>query len=705
MSAMMRRLFSARELAELRLPGVPTERARCSNLIERTRAASPDLVAERAGRGGGYVIDMLALPAEAQAELRRRDALREIAAQDEADAREADKRQMVVRATADLTGSQRRTMEARASVVIDITARAMCHATTRRRAILDFLDDISAGALDASQMRVLDAATSGQELSQRTLYRWFSAYDAHGVVGLAPDLTRQKTELPAWFDGFLAAYSRPSKPSIAEALREFYKTLPEDAEYPTEKQARHALAKLPALARVKGREGRLAMRARLAYTARDFLPLLPTSVYSADGKTFDAEIAHPIHGQPFRPELTTIVDVGTRRIVGWSAALDENTFAVVDALRRASAEHGIPAIFYTDRGPGYKNKAFDATLTGFLGRAGITPMRALPYNSQAKGVVERINQLYTASAKAMPTYIGKDMDKQAKLLAFKTTRKELALTGRSNMLPTWDHFLDKIDEAIAAYNNRPHSELPKIIDPQLGRRRHMTPNELWAQKSVGFEPVLPDQDELDDMFRPYAVRRTRRALVDWNSNSYFALELEAYRGRDVIVGYDIRDASRVWVREIEDTEDGRAPGKLIAVAAFEGNKTRYVPLSYEQAAMEKRQRGRLGRVEKKAEVIRQELRPSVLIEHAPAETVAVEPIAPSEPSAAIIQISAGGQAPRPIFRDDVSFAGWIAAHPDRVTAADRAYLTDLLTDHSTKELLRMSGLDLDALRKLVRPQP
>ena len=39
-------------------------------------------------------------------------------------------------------------------------------------------------------------------------------------------------------------------------------------------------------------------------------------------------------------------------------------------------------------------------------------MRALPYNSQAKGVIERINQIYTPAAKRLPTYVGKDMDKE-----------------------------------------------------------------------------------------------------------------------------------------------------------------------------------------------------------------------------------------------------------------------------------------------------
>ncbi len=506
-------------------------------------------------------------------------------------------------------------------------------------------------------------------------------------------------------------YGRPTKPSVEQALREFSQSLAPDTPKPTVKQARYWLKKMPQLEKLKGREGKLALRARLAYTARDFSDLLPTSVYTADGKTFDAEIAHPIHGQPFRPELTTILDVATRKIVGWSAALDENTFAVVDALRCASATHGIPAIFYTDRGPGYRNKAMDAPLTGFMARAGITPMRALPYNSQAKGVVERLNQVYTAAAKSLPTYIGRDMDKEARLLVFKTRRRDIALTGQSRFLTGWDAFLGHIEQTLAAYNDRPHSSLPKVFDRQLSRNRHMTPNEMWALKCEAFDPIIPDEAELNDMFRPYVVRRTRRALVDWLDNSYFAKELEPYHGQDVLVGYDIRDASKVWVREIEEIDDERVPGRLIAVAIFEGHKTRYVPVSAERAAMERRAKGRLGRLQRKIDVVEQELRPAALVELSPVTTLATvslagEPVTHIAPSGIVADpipaIPDSGQARRPVFRDDCEFASWIVENPDRATASDKELVRDLLTTHSSNELLRMSGVDLDALRKLAR---
>ncbi len=698
------RWFSASDLALAALPELPALRPNAARWIARLAERSPDLVRPRAGRGGGLEVCEAGLPDAARKELARRDLAALTARASEADALEESKCQIAVHARGALTERQRQVMDARQALLLAIEAEVITTGGGKDAAIQRLVTASKSGTLDPAQAAIVrmahDREGSRCGISRTTIYRWFEAREEYGVAALAPKLTRTTSDLPAWFDGFAQHYSRPTKPSIAEALRAFSRELPPGAARPTEKQVRHALRKLPLLERLKGREGKLALRARQAFVARDFADLLPTSVYVADGKTFDAEIAHPIHGQPFRPELTTIVDVATRRIVGWSAALDESTFAVIDALRRACAGSGIPAIFYTDRGPGYRNKAMDAAVTGFMARAGITAMRALPYNSQAKGVVERVNQIYGPAARALPTFMGREMDKEAKLIAFKNTRREIALTGQSRLLPGWDAFLDHIEATVAAYNDRPHSSLPRIRDPQIGRMRHLTPNELWAEKCTGFEPIVPDQVELDDMFRPYVLRRARRCLVDWLGNSYYAAALEAFEGEEVAVGYDIRDASRVWIRRVDEIDGERLPGRLVAIAAFEGHRTRYVPLSAEQAAIERRAKGRLGRLQKKMGVVEQELRPSALIE-----------LAATLPDAAIANINQPANAEvisingRPVFRDDVSFARWLAENPDRATAPDLEHLRDLLNTHSTNELLRMSGLDLVALRKLAKSNP
>lgn len=568
--------------------------------------------------------------------------------------------------------------------------------------------DAAAGRLDAqqaSQVRTANDRRDDARLGIRTLYRWAAAHDQMGLLALAPRRTAEPAAPPPWLTDFLVHHRLPSKPTASEALRNYLATLGPGDFRPNLKQVLRALKRLPLFERLKGREGRLALKARQAYRLRDFSGLSPTTVYAADGKTFDAEVAHPIHGRPFRPEITTIIDVATRRVVGWSVALDESYSAVADALRTACSKAGIPAMFYTDRGSGYVNKAMDAPLTGLLTRLNITAMRALPYNSQAKGVVERLNQVYTASARALPTYIGREMDREARLLAFKVTRRELALTGTSTLLIGWNGFIDHINRTLTAYNNRPHSSLPKVFDPQTGRMRHMTPSELWDEKSRGVELFFPDADELDDLARPYVVRKTRRALVSWQENSYFALELEAFDGQDVIVAYDIHDASRVWVRAIEMHDDERVPGRLICVAVFEGHKTRYVPLSAERAAMEKRVKGRKARLDKKISVVAEELRP--LLEAAPLSAAmphpaialprAPEPVPAAQPNPAPVR-----EDGMPVFRDDVSFARWCAENPEKMGAVQRDYLRDLLTTPSTKELLRLSAVDLEALGKILR---
>ncbi|MDC5138046.1 DDE-type integrase/transposase/recombinase, partial [Acinetobacter baumannii] len=126
----------------------------------------------------------------------------------------------------------------------------------------------------------------------------------------------------------------------------------------------------------------------------------------ADGHCFDAEVAHPQHGKPFRPELTSIIDVATRRLVGWSIALSESSWAVLDAIRMSATECGIPAIFYVDNGSGYKNDLPKAQWRGFLARLNPEVSHALPYNSQANGLIERSHQtIWVKAAKNLPTYI------------------------------------------------------------------------------------------------------------------------------------------------------------------------------------------------------------------------------------------------------------------------------------------------------------
>ncbi|UXN07542.1 DDE-type integrase/transposase/recombinase [Bartonella sp. HY761] len=628
-----------------------------------------------------------------------------------------------------LSARQRDIMHARAGVLHHINLRMIENSQTQRSAILSFLSDMTNDRLPANlHALAMKANDKGRGLSRGTISRWFVMRDNGGLPALAPKKTREKDNAPLWLKDFLSYYRQPQKPSIAQAFQCWCKDNG-NAILPSLRQVRHAVSKLTEIEKQRGRMGPNELKTLKAFKARDVSDLLPASVYVADGKTFDAEIAHPLNGQPFRPELTTIIDAHSRKIVGWSAALDENAHAVIDALLMAARTCGIPAIFYSDNGPGYKNQKMEDGLTGFLARLSITPSHATPYNSQAKGVIENFNKRWTSLAREMPTYIGRDMDKQAGQLVHKTTRKELRLSGVSSLLPKWQQFLDCCQNLIDDYNNTPQRSLEKNIDPQNGKRRHMTPNEVWARAIAnGFEPYLVDDIEARDLLQPWVIRKTRRGLVDWLGNSYFAMELEPYHGQEVIVAYDIHDAGQVVVRDITLLDDERKPGKLIAIARFEGHKTRYVPLSFEQAAMEKRHKGRKDRAMRKVNEIDNELRaisidsfvePMPIIDRATATLprpilVADNDVQKTAPTScdqskskqakskpAIQKCEANNK--RPNFRDDAEYCVWLLNNPERVTLQDQINIReDLLATKHNMTFLARQGINLDALAKLSR---
>ncbi len=627
--------------------------------------------------------------------------------------------------TAELSARQRSVMEARSAIIQAVKLQEIEAGQTRGQAVNAI---VARAQTDDGLKRLANKANDrggeGRTLSRSAVYRWLKEHKEGGLAGLAPKATKETHSFPDWFKAFMSFYARPQAPTITEAFEDFRYSLNNPADAPSYSQIRRALSKLDkregTQARHRGREGVLAIKARHAYVLRDTSGLLPTSVYTADGKTFDAEVQHPIHGRPFRPEVTSILDVATRRCVGWSAGLAENARDVKDALRVAVMNCGIPAVFYVDNGSGFKNAMLDDDLTGMCGRLGITKMHSLPYNSQARGIIERFNAtLFTPLAKKLPTYVGADMDREARQKAFKQTRRDLKEIGTSSLLLTWTEFLRIMDERVEAYNNQPHAGVE--YRDEDGRKVKRSPMDAWRDaENSGFEVLGLMAHEADDLFRPTVKRRTRRGMVEWITNSYFHLDLEPYDGLDILVGFDVHDAGRVWCREIDITPEGEQPGKLICVAQFEGNKERYIPLSYEKHAMEKRHKARLSRLQNHVDEVELELNPNRFLTQsaeqpfeigpvvtsppAPIEAVAYDDQGiPPEPRQATADHSHVSAHKRPAFSDDASFARWCCENPDDVSEKDRALLRTLARDKSARDYLRTHEVDLTALEKLVRP--
>ncbi|MGV1803817.1 Mu transposase C-terminal domain-containing protein [Agrobacterium vitis] len=706
--------LTAKEIADagvrLKLRALPHTKRGVQDHIDRHdwKSLSDDLCRKRAGRegGGGFEFHISLLPEALQAALHG-ERVRELvtASQQATKSKEVTAREKL--STATLSARQRDVMNARSAILSAIEMHQIISGLSLRQAIYSFLADPA--ALDVSETILITAndRTSGKAVvSRATLYEWFKLRDTVGLGSLAPLPTKEKQEVPSWFWQFLRFYAQPTKPCLTDALENYCKALPSHIMPPNYDQVRRLMARLGNVEKHRGREGSLTLKSRMAFTMRSTADLLPGCVYTADGKTFDAEIAHPIHGQPFRPEITSIVDVATRKCVGFSFGLAENTIGVVDALRYACEQNGIPAIFYVDRGPGFKNDVLDNELTGVTERLGITKLHSLPQNSQARGIIERFNgSVWNPLSKEFETYIGADMDRQARQKSFKTTRKDIKQFGASSRLPTWQDFLTACVNAVASYNAKPHSSLP-------GK---MSPNQMWEyHASTGFEIVPVLEHEKNDLFRPYVKRRTRRAMIEWLTNSYFHLALEEFHGDDVLVGYDIHDASKVWVREIERRDGEELMGRLICVAVFAGNEERYIPLTMERSAIEKRAASRARRLNDHLAEVEAELSPARYLEataQVPLKTIDVtpEPVATGptlvvSDGQEISQIPpvASEQPRKRGFATDEELAAWALEHPDQVTSTHVRVLRSALQRPGSIELLRLSGIDLDALRNLIR---
>jgi len=497
----------------------------------------------------------------------------------------------------------------------------------KTKAVEGFATASKEGRLDDTLVATIkraNAKSGGKDgkatVSRRTLFNWIKDFEtaeadknASAVTVLAPKARTQS--MPEWAGILLKLWGDPAKPELAEVMRRIESALKDtDMEVPTYHQARYFLFNtLGNVERERGRMGSREIKNIKPFVRRDTSVLLPTDVYTADGHTFDAEVANPMTGKPFRPEITTVMDVHTRMIVGYSIDLAESGLAVLDAISSAASDYGIPAIFYVDNGSGYKNAMMKDESVGVMTRMGTEVKHSIAYNSQARGMIERVHQtVWIRLAKKLPTYIGADMDSQAKQAVFKKTRKDIKEFGESKQLIGWDEFLQVANDAVNAYNNEPHSGLPRRHNPTTGRREHLTPQMMWdeqvaAMSNTGTGLVTVSDAERDDLHRPYTPRKCLRGEINLFGNKYFSRELEQYHNEMMLVGYDIHDGSRVWVRDMTH--------RLIAIAGFESNKTGYFEQSAMDYARENRAKNQVKRAQVHVDAALENMRPHRVLEH------------------------------------------------------------------------------------------
>ncbi|EHP1553556.1 transposase [Salmonella enterica] len=512
-----------------------------------------------------------------------------------------------------LTENQRQIADARIALVHEVLRIGSEPGFTCAKAIRFIVRQSENGELNeriAGFVAVANAKKGKtRALSAISLKRWMAEYNkaenaAERLLLLAPG----KREEISWLADFLAEYRQSNGRPMTEAYEDFVKEWNRrHAEEPYMLQIipsydaiRRVMKKLPEVVKQKGRVTGSEYKQIEGFTRRDWDAMPVNYVWIGDGHGMKLKCAHPIHGRPFSPEVTFVIDGATRFIVGWSLDLAENVFAVAGAIQHGIRNHGKPFMYYSDNGSGETADVMDKEVVGILPRLGVSHPTGIPGNPQGRGIIERLNRtLPMRIARKYRTYFGKGADRETLRKTNRDLRsafnalqkgKTLNAVQRAAMrdLPSWAELIEAIRDGVEWYNNRPHSELPmkasgKHYSPAEHRKKRL------AEEDTEIEWL--SEVELRDMFRPMVEKPVRRCEIHWLNNIYYAPELRDEHGRKVLISYDIHNAEKIIVRRLD--------GSFICEAIWNGNKRAAFPVSAEYHKHQQRIKGMRKRAEEK----------------------------------------------------------------------------------------------------------
>ncbi|RDE72703.1 transposase [Haemophilus sputorum] len=613
---LMKEWFSIKDL--LGLPSLPQSDRGMMKKAERENWKKR----QRAGvKGKAFEYHLASLPIDTQNELRTRFAVSVV--------EQKPKKLPVVKAEVDLanlTNKQRAVADAR-MVLISKVLELEDSGMSRIQAVRFLCRLAKNGELPpemAERVAMANAKKNEKRtIGERTLNQWVIDYckaeNAEQRLKASAPRVRQAVAVEEyfWAPWFLGVYRQSQGFSIQESYRYFQAEWRERfaenevmlAQMPSISQVRRMLNKLPVHIRELGRLSGAKYKQLLPYVKRDWNSHFTINdIWIGDGHSLKMKVKHPVHGRPFTPELTMIVDGASRKVVGWSLSLVENAFAVLDALRMGIQTHGIPAIYYSDNGGGEKNKMLDAPVTGILPRFSIYHATGIAGNPQGRGIIERLNKtIGFRIAERFDTFYGSQADPEntrkmlSRQLSLANTKLGKALTVKQRKakreLPEWDELMAEIKNVIDWYNNQVHREI------------QCKPAEKFDRLKAKTKQVWLSQVELQDIERPHFERITRRGLIEWNNHQYFHVDLLNHQGKKVVVCVDIYDASFVQVR----TQEGR----FICNAEFEGHRRDAFPVAFVEQKRKARMEGKIKRGQAKIDEAKMEFNPVRTIEQAP----------------------------------------------------------------------------------------
>jgi putative transposase len=536
--------FTASELEELGLPGLPGDkrsinrRAQAERWASRLGADNRLLVRKRAGRGGGVEFHASLLPGEARIDLARRG---------------------IIRTRPEEAGSGL----ASAWTWFDKQSRKVKAEAQRRLDIVNAIELLCEGG--ASRTAAVAAASDDHGVGRSTLWNWLRSVEgierADWLVALAPRRQGGGAEAeihPELWDAFKSDYLRASAPTLTSCYyRVARMAKAKGISIASERTFRRRVEReFPAAVLTLKREGEEALRRSIPAQRRSVEELTALEWVNIDGHKFDVFVKTD-DGRVVRPIMVAIQDIFSRKIVAWRLGGEESAIQTRLTFADLFRNFGIPANCVLDNGRAFASKWITGGAksrfrfkirpeepTGLLTGLGVRIHWALPFRGQSKPIERAFRDLCDSIAKH-PACEG-------------------AYTGNSPMAKPenygskaveWDRFSALVDEEIAAHNAR----VGRRTQTANGRSFDEVFFESYAASTIG--KATPEQLRMALLAADQKLVNRQTGEIELHGNRYWHPELSSLRGDRVTVRFDPDNLhSEVHIYDLE--------GRYITAAAI-----------------------------------------------------------------------------------------------------------------------------------------
>ena len=404
--------FTAGELAEMGLPGLPATQRRVNATADREgwrHAVSRDgsaLARRRRDRGGGWEYHVSLLPEAARAALLTR---RQSKAQP---AENTQDQTPPARAGQDESGR-----------VEQLWQRYKClpdHLKQRAQSRLGATQSIEL-LLNAGvkKMTAYQQVAQAHGASVTQLRQWWRKVEGERRDIWLPLLADnyvaggQSTECtPYAWEVYKSDYLRPEKPSHAQCYRRLQRRAEAEGwTIPDASTMRRWIERLPGPVITLAREGEESLKRKFPSQQRDRSVFHALEAVNADGHTFDVFVRWP-DGTVGRPVMLAWQDLYSGKILSWRIGQSENADLVRLALGDMVDTYGIPDDAYLDNGRAFASKWMTGGMafrhrfkvkqeepSGIMTSLGIRVHWVTPYHGQAKPIERAFRDLCDAIAK------------------------------------------------------------------------------------------------------------------------------------------------------------------------------------------------------------------------------------------------------------------------------------------------------------------